>query len=104
MYVVWGGVQHEAGYVRCNAYAASRAPQRRYFVRSTDAAATWRNPSDVSLAPTATNIVFPARVAVGDGDVRVAWQDDRNGATAWNTWYPANDHWGVHLWKPDPPE
>jgi len=50
---------------------------------------------DISPAPSGTNNVFPALVATEDGDVRVAWQDDRNGfdaggddpAARWNTYY-----------------
>lgn len=101
--IAMGVDQQDRVYVLWNASAASRAPQRMYFARSTDAAETWSNPIDVSLAPTGTNNVFPALVAVGNGDVRVAWQDDRNGFDAgaddpsarWNTYYRHSSDGGL---------
>jgi hypothetical protein len=70
-------------------------PQRLFFARSTNGAVTWTPPADVSLAPTGSNDAFPALVARGDGDVRIAWMDDRNGLDAggndpnarWNAYY-----------------
>jgi hypothetical protein len=50
-----------------------------YFSRSADNGATWSTGVDVSLAPAGANNVFPAVVAQGSGDVRIAWTDDRNG-------------------------
>ena len=55
----------------------------------------WSDAVEVSLAPPGVNNVFPALVASGGGDVRIAWQDDRNGfdaggndpAARWNTYY-----------------
>jgi hypothetical protein len=81
-------------YVFWNANKVRFGPQRMYFARSTDGE-TWSTAVDISPAPTGTNNVFPALVATGDGDVRVAWQDDRNGfdaggddpAARWNTYY-----------------
>jgi hypothetical protein len=81
--------------VTWNANEAKYAPQRMSFAVSDDQAATWSDPIEVSLAPTGTNNVFPALVAAGDGDVRIAWQDDRNGLdqggndpdARWNTYY-----------------
>jgi hypothetical protein len=81
-------------YVLWNANKVRFGPQRMYFARSTDGE-TWSTAVDISPAPTGTNNVFPALVATGDGDVRVAWQDDRNGfdaggddpAARWNTYY-----------------
>ncbi len=74
-----------------------------YFAVSDDGAATWSNPIDVSLAPAGANNLFPALVATGDGDVRVAWQDDRNGfdaggedpAARWNTYYRTSTDGGA---------
>ncbi|MEX2102797.1 MAG: sialidase family protein [Gaiellaceae bacterium] len=68
---------------------------RMYFRRSTDGGATWTARKDISLAPVGSNNLFPAIVARGNGDVRIAWQDDRNGFDAggddlsarWNTYY-----------------
>ena len=41
------------------------------------------------------------KVAAGlrPGDFRVAWEDDRNGATAWNVWYRATADGGAS-WSP----
>jgi hypothetical protein len=82
-------------YVLYNASDSKYGVSRMYFRRSTDGGATWSPREDVSLAPTGANNLFPAIVARGDGDVRIAWQDDRNGFDAggddesarWNTYY-----------------
>jgi hypothetical protein len=97
----WGaqmaiGVDDEDGvYVLWNANREKYGPNRLFFARSTDGGAAWSSPLDVSPAPTGANNLFPALVATGDGDVRIAWQDDRNGTDAggddpdarWNTFY-----------------
>jgi hypothetical protein len=82
-------------YVLWNANDVKYGVQRMFFASSTDGAESWSDPVDVSLAPTGANNVFPALVAAGTGDVRIAWQDDRNGfdaggndpAARWNTYY-----------------
>jgi hypothetical protein len=82
-------------YVLWNAAETTGAPTRMLFARSTDGAQTWTSAQDVSLAPAGSNNVFPALVSGDDGDVRVAWTDDRNGFDAsgddpdarWNTYY-----------------
>ena len=82
-------------YVMWNANDVKYGVQRMFFASSTDGAESWSDPVDVSLAPTGANNVFPALVAGGTGDVRIAWQDDRNGfdaggndpAARWNTYY-----------------
>ncbi len=82
-------------YVLWNANRRQSAPQRLYYAHSSDAGATWSAPMDVSAAPIGANNVFPAMAARGDGDVRIAWMDDRNGHDAggddpgarWNTYY-----------------
>jgi hypothetical protein len=82
-------------YVLWNANQAPDSPHRMYFAASDDGTETWSDPVDVSLAPGGANNVFPALVATGEGDVRIAWQDDRNGfdaggddpAARWNTYY-----------------
>ena len=82
-------------YVLYNATGTSSGVGRMLFTRSSDGGTTWAPPTDVSLAPAGSNDVFPAMVARGDGDVRIAWMDDRNGhdaggndpAARWNTWY-----------------
>jgi BNR repeat protein len=82
-------------YVLWNANEAKDAPHRMFFAVSTDEAESWSEAVDVSAAPSGANNVFPALVAAGDGDVRIAWQDDRNGFDAggndpdarWNTYF-----------------
>jgi BNR repeat-like domain len=97
----WGAqmaiaVDDEDGvYVLWNANRTKFGPNRMYFSRSTDGGEHWSTPVDVSLASPGVNNLFPALVASGDGDVRIAWQDDRNGLDAggndpsarWNTYY-----------------
>lgn len=90
-------------YVLWNAAHATDAPTRMFFSRSTDAAATWSSPQEVSLAPVGSNNVFPALVSRGSGDVRIAWTDDRNGFDAggddpnarWNTYYRRSSDGGA---------
>ena len=89
-------------YTLWNANAVGKAPQRMYFAHSTDGE-TWSNPVDISLAPTGANNAFPAVVATGDGDVRLAWMDDRNGhdaggddpAARWNVYYRRSSDGGL---------
>jgi hypothetical protein len=90
-------------YVTWNAGETKFGPHRMFFAVSGDQAATWSDPVDVSLAPSGTNNVFPALVAAGDGDVRIAWQDDRNGFdkggndadARWNTYYRSSNDGGA---------
>jgi hypothetical protein len=105
----WGGQMAvgvdavDAVYVLWNANRASRAPQRAYFARSTDGAASWSTPVDVSAAQNGSNHAFPALVAGAAGDVRIAWMDDRNGfdpggndpAARWNTYYRSSADGGA---------
>jgi hypothetical protein len=89
-------------YVLWNANQAKDGPHRMYFAVSDDGAETWSDPVDASLAPTGANNLFPALVATGDGEVRIAWQDDRNGFDAggddpdarWNTYYRSSTDGG----------
>jgi hypothetical protein len=82
-------------YVLYNASTSKFGLNRMYFRRSTDGGKTWSPRKDVSEAPRGANNLFPAMVARGNGDVRIAWQDDRNGFDAggddrgarWNTYY-----------------
>jgi hypothetical protein len=105
----WGGQMaigvdaSDQVYVLWNANHVADAPQRVFFARSTNGAATWSDPMDVSAAPQGTNHAFPALVAAGAGDVRIAWMDDRNGfdaggddpAARWNTYYRVSTDGGV---------
>jgi hypothetical protein len=90
-------------YVLWHANRVKFGPQRLFFARSTDGARTWSAALDVSLAPTGANNAFPGLVAAGNGDVRIAWMDDRNGFDAggndpnarWNTYYRASTDGGA---------
>jgi hypothetical protein len=89
-------------YVLWNANATNAAPQRMYFARSTDRGSTWSARQDVSLAPAGSNNLFPAIVTGEGNDVRIAWQDDRQGFDSgssldarWNTYYRASNDGGA---------
>jgi hypothetical protein len=91
-----------------NQNSVKYGPHRMYFASSTDRGRSFGPAVDVSLAATGTNNVFPALVAAGHGDVRIAWQDDRNGFDAggndpnarWNTYYRASADGGA-TWSPE---
>src|SRR6266511_4515064 len=59
-------------YVLWNANRLKYGVQRMYFVRSTNDGQSWSTARDVSLAPIGSNNAFPALVAQGSGDVRIA--------------------------------
>ncbi len=88
-------------YVLWQANRVKYGPQRLFFARSTDGA-HWSAALDVSRAPVGSNNAFPALVATGSGDVRIAWMDDRNGFDAgsndpnarWNTYYRSSTDGG----------
>ncbi|MEX2464974.1 MAG: sialidase family protein [Gaiellaceae bacterium] len=83
VYVLWDAAREKYGV------------QRLFFARSLNGGGSWIDRQEVSLAPTGTNHLFPAMAARSDGDVRIAWQDDRNGFDTgsndpnarWNTYY-----------------
>jgi hypothetical protein len=89
-------------YVLWNAAHSGTGLQRMYFSKSTDGGQTWSARQDVSLAPSGANNLFPALAARGDGDVRIAWMDDRNGfdpggddpAARWNVYYRSSTNGG----------
>lgn len=89
-------------YVLYNAGDSKNALNRMYFRSSDDGGRTWSARQDVSAAPSGANNLFPAIVARGDGDVRIAWQDDRNGfdvggddpRARWNTYYRSSTNGG----------
>jgi hypothetical protein len=91
-------------YVLYNASDTKYGKNRMWFRRSTNGGATWSARQDVSLAPAGANNLFPALVARGNGDVRIAWQDDRNGfdsggddpSARWNTYYRSSTDRGVN--------
>ena len=90
-------------YVAWDAAHTSSGIQRLYFARSVDRAASWSPAADISLAPTGSNHLFPAIAARGDGDVRIAWMDDRNGFDTgaedpnarWNVYYRSSADGGA---------
>ena len=90
-------------YVLYNAGPSKFARSRMYFRRSDDGGKTWSPRIDVSLAPQGANNLFPAIAARGDGDVRIAWMDDRNGfdpgsddpAARWNVHYRSSSDSGT---------
>jgi hypothetical protein len=96
VYVVWDAAHTSSGI------------QRLFFSRSTDGGATWSTRRDVSLAPAGANHLFPALVSRGDGDVRIAWMDDRNGHDTgnddpngrWNVYYRSSSDAGAS-WSPE---
>jgi hypothetical protein len=91
LFVLWGAAHTSSGL------------QRMYFARSTDGGATWNGRTDVSRAPAGANDLFPALAARGDGDVRIAWMDDRNGFDTgaddpnarWNVYYRSSSDAGT---------
>jgi hypothetical protein len=74
--------------------AADFGPERIYFARSTDGAASWSAKADVSSAPAGSAHAFPAVVAGNAGDVRIAWMDARGGSL-WNTYYRSSTSGGA---------
>jgi hypothetical protein len=90
-------------YVLWDAASAKYGVQRMYFARSIDRGATWSPRLDVSLARTGSNNLFPAMAARANGDVRIAWMDDRKGFDTgnddpnarWNTYYRSSPDGGA---------
>ena len=89
-------------YALWNANHVKYGPNRMWFSRSTDGGATFSSPADVSRAPNGSNNLFPAIAARGDGDVRIAWMDDRNGrddgmdggGARWNVYFRSSRNAG----------
>jgi hypothetical protein len=81
-------------YALWNANTVDRAPNRIYFARSTDDGVTWSARAEVSTALSGAAHSFPAIVAGGAGDVRIAWQAARVG-TLWNTYYRSSTNGGA---------
>jgi len=71
------------------------ASQRIYFRTSTDHGNTYSARQDVSLAATGVENSFPTVLSgTVAGDVRVAWQDNRNSGY-WNTMYRSSTNGGI---------
>lgn len=71
-----------------------QGPNALYASRSSDGA-HWSRPTTINALGNNTS---PAIVAARPGDFRLVWQDSRNGARAWNTWFArsrdAGETWG----------
>ncbi len=82
-----------------NLYALSNAsnvdfgPAHTYFYKSTDGGATWSTRADVSTAGATISHNFPAIAAIGNGDVRISWMDERTNGS-WNTYYRRSTNGG----------
>jgi hypothetical protein len=89
-------------YLLYNANRKKFGVNRMFFARSTDRGRTWTGRAEISDAPKGANNLFPAVASRGNGDVRIAWQDDRNGFDAggedptarWNTYYRTTENGG----------
>jgi hypothetical protein len=81
------------------ANAAAGAPMRLYAITSGNGV-SWSTPADLGARGTRVGADFP-KVASGSrpGHFAVAWEDDRNGAKAWNVWYRATANRGLS-WSP----
>src|SRR5207245_11465011 len=78
---------------------ASAGPMSLYESTSSNGV-TWSAPVSLGSGGTTVGADFPA-VASGPtaGDFRVAWMDDRNGASAFNVWYASTTTSGAS-WTP----
>ena len=81
------------------ANASARAPMGLYAITSADGL-SWSAPASLGAGGSKVGADFPA-VAAGPrpGEFRVAWEDDRNGAQAWNVWTRATASLGAS-WSP----
>ncbi len=70
------------------------APERIYFVKSSDHGTSYSARQDVSLAPQGVEHCFPAiTTGAGSGDVRIAWTDTRT--ASWNLFYRSSSDGGT---------
>jgi hypothetical protein len=75
------------------------APMRLYAITSANGV-SWSAPVMLGARATRVGADFPkASAGPRPGDFRVAWEDDGNGARAWNVWYRATVNRGVS-WSP----
>ncbi len=88
-------------YALWNAGSVNGGSERIYFSSSTTAGSTWSARSSVSRAAQGVEHAFPAIVAGGPGDVRIAWMDTRSREPGhpdhplWNTFYRASTNGGA---------
>ena len=80
-------------YLLWNAGTVDFGPERIYFSSSLDGV-SWAPKLGVSSAPLGVDHAFPAVVAGGAGDVRVAWMDQRNNPH-WNVYYQTSADGGT---------
>jgi len=80
-------------YLLWNAGKVDFGPERIYFSSAPDGV-NWAPKLDVSSAPTGVDHAFPAVVAGGAGDVRIAWMDQRNNPH-WNVYYRTSGDGGT---------
>jgi hypothetical protein len=78
------------------ANASPGAPMRLYAITSANGGVSWSAPVTLDARGVRIGADFP-EVTAGPrpGDFRVAWEDDANGATAWNVWYRATANGGA---------
>jgi BNR repeat protein len=70
------------------------APERIYFVKSSDYGTSFSARQDVSLAPQGVEHSFPAiTTGASSGDVRIAWMDTRSGS--WNLFSRSSGNGGA---------
>jgi len=100
-YGMLGGIASDANgklVVAYNGQAPDAADgEQLWIITSSDQGATWSEPMAIS-PPGKVIAAFPAAAGTGDGDFRVMWTDDRNGAdtqTNWNAYTSASDDGGV---------
>lgn len=75
-------------YVLYNSNKKREGPHRLYLRYSNDSGATWSLPRQVTRTRKQVDHEFPMIVAAGDGDVRIAWMDDRKRpGRRWNVFY-----------------
>ena len=90
-------------YVLWNANSRKFGVSRMYVAVSENGGRSWIRRQDVSGAKIGSNNLFPAIVANGNGNVHIAWQDDRNGwdegsddpGARWNTFYRSSTDGGA---------
>jgi hypothetical protein len=75
-------------------------PQRVYVRSSSNGGLTWSKRTDIDGGPLGTNAAFGGAAGTGHGDVRLWYQDDRNGAAGWNTWFRSSTDGGL-TWSPE---
>jgi hypothetical protein len=81
-------------YALWNAGTINGGPERMYFSSSTTGGASWSAKADVSAAANGVEHSFPAIVAGGAGDVRIAWMDTRH-APLWNVFQRSSSNGGA---------